>query len=203
MKLKQVRAWIAAAAVTALSLSMITAVLPVLRSTAEESDTPTRSVVIDDFSLPVTNYEVKETDKKYVALNKMEIKDGALVITTPGSGDNARMFYAAKGLKAFDTTGYEYMEFDIWTDTADLFVKSNDGRVNLGVGNVDRTHDIQNLHGTGKANSVGALVPNQVNTVKIPLSKFGVRTDANALSANPDKKAATEFAFDRYTLMLC
>ena len=68
---------------------------------------------------------------------------------------------------------------------------------------MDRTHDIQNLHGTGKANSVGALVPNQVNTVKIPLSKFGVRTDANALSANPDKKAATEFAFDRYTLMLC
>ena len=109
MKLKQVRAWIAAAAVTALSLSMITAVLPVLRSTAEESDTPTRSVVIDDFSLPVTNYEVKEADKKYVALNKMEIKDGALVITTPGSGDAARMFYAAKGLKTFDTTGYEYM----------------------------------------------------------------------------------------------
>lgn len=203
MKLKQVRAWIAAAAVTALSLSMITAVLPVLRSTAEESDTPTRSVVIDDFSLPVTNYEVKEADKKYVVLNKMEIKDGALVITTPGSGDNARMFYAAKGLKTFDTTGYEYMEFDIWTDTADLFVKSNDGRVNLGVGDVDRTHDIQNLHGTGKANSVGALVPNQVNTVKIPLSKFGVRKDANALSANPDEKAATEFAFDRYTLMLC
>lgn len=204
MNRKTVRAWIAAAAASAISLSLFTVALPALRSNAEEPAKPTRSVVIDDFSLPLENYQVKDSDKKYVALNKMTLEDGALVIKTPGSGDAARMMYTAKGLNAFTTTGYEYLEFDIWTDTADLFVKSNDGRIHLGVGNVDRTHDIQNLGGTGKANSVGALVPNQVNTIKIPITgnKFGTRTDANALSKNPEKKPAYDFTFDTYTLML-
>lgn len=81
----------------------------------------------------------------------------------------------------FTTTGYEYIEFDIWTDTEDLYFKSNDSRINLGVDTVDRTHDIGSLANTA-ANAVGKLKANQVNTVRIPLSKFTTRTDTNAAS---------------------
>ena len=79
------------------------------------------------------------------------VSDGSLTMTNSGMAYNNTnklgygFHYNAVNLDNFTTTGYEYIEFDIWTDTEDLYFKSNDSRINLGVDTVDRTHDIGSL----------------------------------------------------------
>lgn len=157
---------------------------------------PTKNLVIDDFSTP-GNYAMDSHGSN----GTLSVSDGSLTMKNTGQGANYGFHYNAVNLDAFTTTGYEYIEFDIWTDNPDIYVKSSDARVNMGRGAVDRTHDIGNL-AQDKANAVGPLTANAVTTVRLPLSNFTVRTDDNAKTENPDGKPATDFTFDRYTLMI-
>ena len=169
-----------------------------LTGIADTDGAPTKSLVIDDFSNASASY-TKDASK--ASATTLEVKDGELVMLSTGQKQGYSFIYTATGLDDFSTKGYEYIEFDIWTDNADIYVKSSDGRVNLGVDEVSRTHDIGNLHATA-GNAVGALNVNAVTTVKMPLSKFTVRGDASALSKNPDKKPATDFTFNQYTFFV-
>lgn len=175
-----------------------------VRLTSYSAPAPaSKSVVVDDFTNAAENYSLQDHGNQ----GTLVVSDGSLTMTNSGMAYNNTnklgygFHYNAVNLDNFTTTGYEYIEFDIWTDTEDLYFKSNDSRINLGVDTVDRTHDIGSLANTA-ANAVGKLKANQVNTVRIPLSKFTTRTDTNAASKNPEAKAATDFTFNRYTFMV-
>lgn len=158
---------------------------------------PSKSLVIDDFS-NAADYSMQE----HGAQGTLTVSGGSLTMTNTGQGSGGYGFhYNAVNLDAFTTTGYEYIEFDIWTDNPDIFVKSNDARLNMGKGDVDRTHDVSTL-AQNKADAVGKLTANAVTTIRIPLSRFTIRTDNSAKTENPDGKPATDFTFDRYTLMI-
>lgn len=175
-----------------------------VRLTSYSAPAPaSKSVVVDDFTNAAENYSLQDHGNQ----GTLAVSDGSLIMTNSGLGRNTGsnlgygFHYNAVNLDNFTTTGYEYIEFDIWTDTEDLYFKSSDARVNLGVDDVERTHDIGNLANTA-ANAVGKLKANQVNTVRIPLSKFTTRKDDNAKTKNPEEKAATDFTFNRYTFMV-
>ena len=97
---------------------------------ASAADAPTKVLIVDDF----TDSNVKYATKNESAGTKLEVKDGSLTMTSQAHMDGYGFVFSATDLAEVSTAGYEYLEFDVYTDNPNIFVKSMNAFVQFGRG---------------------------------------------------------------------